>query len=115
MLRIRHLVSHALDRGVILGQLRLQLGNFENCHKLTFRDAGSVVDQQLFYIARFFDIDIDLLKRDKFGRDGELPLERAPGELRYTDGDRLRGLDRKSTRLNSSHMSTSYAVFCLKK
>src|SRR5690242_21080627 len=28
-------------------------------------------------------------------------------------GDRL--LDRKSTRLNSSHMSISYAVFCLKK
>src|SRR5690242_20704998 len=27
----------------------------------------------------------------------------------------LAGLDRKSTRLNSSHMSISYAVFCLKK
>src|SRR5690242_21689413 len=26
-----------------------------------------------------------------------------------------RQLDRKSTRLNSSHMSISYAVFCLKK
>src|SRR5690242_21634308 len=26
-----------------------------------------------------------------------------------------RGADRKSTRLNSSHMSISYAVFCLKK
>src|SRR5690348_17513768 len=26
-----------------------------------------------------------------------------------------RGLDRKSTRLNSSHPSISYAVFCLKK
>src|SRR4051812_49470304 len=26
-----------------------------------------------------------------------------------------RGSDRKSTRLNSSHMSISYAVFCLKK
>src|SRR5207249_5497970 len=25
------------------------------------------------------------------------------------------GSDRKSTRLNSSHVSTSYAVFCLKK
>src|SRR5690242_21423493 len=25
------------------------------------------------------------------------------------------GADRKSTRLNSSHMSISYAVFCLKK
>src|SRR5690242_21185855 len=27
----------------------------------------------------------------------------------------LINLDRKSTRLNSSHMSISYAVFCLKK
>src|SRR5207249_10906437 len=27
----------------------------------------------------------------------------------------LRKLDRKSTRLNSSHVSISYAVFCLKK
>src|SRR5438094_4195338 len=26
-----------------------------------------------------------------------------------------RGLDRKSTRLNSSHRTISYAVFCLKK
>src|SRR5699024_12113586 len=31
--------------------------------------------------------------------------------LLQTDED----LDRKSTRLNSSHVSTSYAVFCLKK
>src|SRR3712207_7318222 len=27
----------------------------------------------------------------------------------------IRGLDRKSTRLNSSHANISYAVFCLKK
>src|SRR5438045_8310671 len=27
----------------------------------------------------------------------------------------LRGRDRKSTRLNSSHLGISYAVFCLKK
>src|SRR2546426_1355475 len=27
----------------------------------------------------------------------------------------VRGLDRKSTRLNSSHLVISYAVFCLKK
>src|SRR3712207_8702999 len=32
------------------------------------------------------------------------------GEDRYR-----RGLDRKSTRLNSSHANISYAVFCLKK
>src|SRR5688572_32297576 len=29
--------------------------------------------------------------------------------------DRVRGPDRKSTRLNSSHSQISYAVFCLKK
>src|SRR5438477_7023217 len=31
------------------------------------------------------------------------------------DRTRYGALDRKSTRLNSSHMSISYAVFCLKK
>src|SRR5947199_6457667 len=30
-------------------------------------------------------------------------------------GRRDTGLDRKSTRLNSSHLGISYAVFCLKK
>src|SRR5438874_11251487 len=30
-------------------------------------------------------------------------------------GRRGRGADRKSTRLNSSHVEISYAVFCLKK
>src|SRR3712207_8728306 len=29
--------------------------------------------------------------------------------------ERVRELDRKSTRLNSSHANISYAVFCLKK
>src|SRR5689334_24805345 len=32
-----------------------------------------------------------------------------------SDTDRFAALDRKSTRLNSSHSSISYAVFCLKK
>src|SRR5690606_41317912 len=31
------------------------------------------------------------------------------------DGVHLPGRDRKSTRLNSSHVKISYAVFCLKK
>src|SRR5690606_41936659 len=34
------------------------------------------------------------------------PVDRGPGH---------RGRDRKSTRLNSSHVKISYAVFCLKK
>src|SRR5437868_12583312 len=36
----------------------------------------------------------------------------ADGSATFTDEA---GLDRKSTRLNSSHVSISYAVFCLKK
>src|SRR5689334_24848023 len=36
----------------------------------------------------------------------------AAGELRVLSGV---DVDRKSTRLNSSHSSISYAVFCLKK
>src|SRR6266571_6422911 len=43
-------------------------------------------------------------------RRGDLPGERAVRHRR--DPPRR---DRKSTRLNSSHMSISYAVFCLKK
>src|SRR5205814_9543381 len=35
------------------------------------------------------------------------------GDARQTAGDVAR--DRKSTRLNSSHLGISYAVFCLKK
>src|SRR5690606_41532285 len=34
---------------------------------------------------------------------------------RRTRGSSRRHQDRKSTRLNSSHVKTSYAVFCLKK
>src|SRR2546426_8360326 len=35
--------------------------------------------------------------------------------LRQHPGDAVDVLDRKSTRLNSSHLVISYAVFCLKK
>src|SRR5438477_12973529 len=37
------------------------------------------------------------------------------GDLAAGQGRLLPPADRKSTRLNSSHMSISYAVFCLKK
>src|SRR5690606_41852566 len=36
-------------------------------------------------------------------------------ELHLAVGDEASQLDRKSTRLNSSHVKISYAVFCLKK
>src|SRR5438067_12140517 len=48
----------------------------------------------------------------------QIPLDVVPpqgiGERRDISGSDTFG-DRKSTRLNSSHVSISYAVFCLKK
>src|SRR5690606_41772771 len=38
-----------------------------------------------------------------------------PAEAAHQDAEDRQVLDRKSTRLNSSHVKISYAVFCLKK
>src|SRR2546430_7988948 len=37
------------------------------------------------------------------------------GHVTLLDAQRVERIDRKSTRLNSSHSQISYAVFCLKK
>src|SRR5256885_11439268 len=61
---------------------------------------------------------------DHADRDGRVALDlaRGPARIRRTERDPGRVLpggkdrrDRKSTRLNSSHLVISYAVFCLKK
>src|SRR5690625_6540709 len=68
----------------------------------------------------------DLLGAEGFQHRLLLPRRRrinpgVPGFTVFRDefgvnlGRRLAGLDRKSTRLNSSHVASSYAVFCLKK
>src|SRR6266540_5125084 len=49
---------------------------------------------------------------------GEFPHGKAPVAVAYEDRAGSLpdlALDRKSTRLNSSHITISYAVFCLKK
>src|SRR5947207_8085325 len=38
-----------------------------------------------------------------------------PAKVRPSEGQRSKDIDRKSTRLNSSHTVISYADFCLKK
>src|SRR3712207_1534040 len=57
--------------------------------------------------------------RDRVQRP-RLPRFEVDAELLTQDPHRVRmqprrGIDRKSTRLNSSHANISYAVFCLKK
>src|SRR5690625_6041372 len=53
----------------------------------------------------------DLEKLIDYIKEKEVPI------VNLQDGFNMRGniLDRKSTRLNSSHVAISYAVFCLKK
>src|SRR5438477_6299638 len=57
------------------------------------------------------------LFRSKVGLNGFVVTKRQPRRIGPIGGRHpaVVRLDRKSTRLNSSHMSISYAVFCLKK
>src|SRR3989442_9378581 len=58
-----------------------------------------------------------LINGEKRQQQRDAPHHRVNEKLRRRDGPLRRSfsLDRKSTRLNSSHVRISYAVFCLKK
>src|SRR5690242_21149628 len=60
-------------------------------------------------------IDVDAAEEARALTDGEIARRLVDVDTRRDDLVRLSRGDRKSTRLNSSHMSISYAVFCLKK
>src|SRR5690554_8080535 len=83
-----------------------------------------------YEIAEALESPLDLLLVRKLGVPGHSELAMgaiASGDVRVFNEDILRSLgigevamprerrDRKSTRLNSSHVRISYAVFCLKK
>src|SRR5207249_10213738 len=66
-----------------------------------------------------FDLSLEMLRRGRRRINSPRPMPAAADitRLPYPDDafdSDVRG-DRKSTRLNSSHVSISYAVFCLKK
>src|SRR5690349_22542979 len=65
-------------------------------------------------------VDARLVRRQPEDAQGAGRLRLAAGDLFLDDVDELPRVDgavgdRKSTRLNSSHVEISYAVFCLKK
>src|SRR5688572_31515921 len=67
----------------------------------------------LFPYTTLFRSDLPQLPgRGVHGRAGHVHPTGSPLESHENEVD---GLDRKSTRLNSSHSQISYAVFCLKK
>src|SRR5699024_11777698 len=77
----------------------------------------------LFLLTLFWERLIPwLVVKHHFSVDLDKPFHTIPldsSHCLHTTAHRLKSsfshLDRKSTRLNSSHVSISYAVFCLKK
>src|SRR5690606_39514325 len=94
---------------------RLALGCEEMRHADLVTDdlhSGCEVEGAVFRVGRYVDVVVTLVQLF-IGKATVLPPEdhrhlMLASLLPYT-------LDRKSTRLNSSHVKISYAVFCLKK
>src|SRR3712207_7320144 len=89
-------------------RVRLDLQNF----------AGAIADEQrvtVGYVKNVTRDDTDVRRYDAFCEYITCATNRhatvAPNYRNVT----WQGVDRKSTRLNSSHANISYAVFCLKK
>src|SRR5689334_24294180 len=81
-----------------------------------FYCSGHPRDVPSFPTRRSSDLeDAEGCAAERRGRAGPRAGETAGRSLRQRKGVRGRVGDRKSTRLNSSHSSISYAVFCLKK
>src|SRR5437870_11493853 len=78
-------------------------------------------DLHSFPTRRSSDLDVDRgerLRQAEAVPGAEPPCGRGPRTCRDHQGVGVLGCgerDRKSTRLNSSHVAISYAVFCLKK
>src|SRR5690625_6836620 len=77
---------------------------------LSFIEAGTIVGVGTGSTANYF---IDALATRKEEIRGAVASSEASAERLRQHG--IEVLDRKSTRLNSSHVAISYAVFCLKK
>src|SRR5699024_12690904 len=82
---------------------RSAVERFEQKHPHELMGKGQPGDRQQ-QIAGLFDLIRQAMRRAD---------DEADAAVRVADAAELR--DRKSTRLNSSHVSISYAVFCLKK
>src|SRR5207253_10957930 len=86
-------------------------------HSFPTRRSSDLHHSSIDLVDRLGDLRAPSLVR----RRGQLPFElRARQPQRFERSSFLRILtattqDRKSTRLNSSHVAISYAVFCLKK
>src|SRR5690625_5778088 len=68
----------------------------------------------ILIIGFFFSLLVILVSGRFFAKQAVKPIPRIVRQVKRISASNL-NLDRKSTRLNSSHVAISYAVFCLKK
>src|SRR5690606_7175348 len=101
------LLEDNVDAAASLAEaLTLLDSNYEIRRVTKLREAEDIVQKERLEVAL-----IDLTLPDADGCDAAIALRRVAPHLPLVA---LTG-DRKSTRLNSSHVKISYAVFCLKK
>src|SRR5436190_4984220 len=78
-----------------------------------FCGARARIGRHLCFAGRYGTLGQDLKAWNSLRNFGQMP--RSAGRLAALDQEIAQAVDRKSTRLNSSHTVISYAVFCLKK
>src|SRR6266704_4541780 len=102
MLEMRQVSDHELETLIGGAQLRAM-------DSLYIDDVLAIVDRGLEKLPSYLDLYRKAIKQA--WTPDELDFSRDRAEWEFLSPE----TDRKSTRLNSSHVSISYAVFCLKK
>src|SRR3712207_7962819 len=105
-----------IERVAVLGQVR-QRDVVVFRHETIAQSGAIYIERQVVTAAHLEDV-VELLsgvKRTILGGKGDVHHARIDGVGGITVMKKVVEIDRKSTRLNSSHANISYAVFCLKK
>src|SRR5262245_13765956 len=110
--RLAHLTEQRLDR-----YLTNQLDDFEQAQATDHLKRCLICDRRVQTVREILALGAE----EQAVSLCESFRAQMPGFRQYSDEERAREMpkllntDRKSTRLNSSHLGISYAVFCLKK
>src|SRR4051794_4790104 len=119
---VRSAYTTALE-GLALPYGDITVGGWRNTPYVVIQNVGAYLDVPRFLdsdhrIESAADAEAYLARLESLATqlDGELGRARDSSRARYASASAALSIrDRKSTRLNSSHPSISYAVFCLKK